>query len=79
MGKKKALPIIIEDAAPELLASAIVDVANSAKKLLNSGLERRAILVLIKDMTSVPLQTIEQVLDAASRLDRYVKRKAPGV
>lgn len=61
----------------KVMEQAIVDVAEAARKLLNSRLSKRAILVLIKDsMTGqgVPMKDIELVLDCAAKLDkRYLK------
>lgn len=61
----------------QLMEQSILDVANAARKLLNSKLSKRAILVLIKDSmrgTGLPLKDIELVLDCASKLDkRYLK------
>lgn len=63
----------------EIMEQAIVDVANAARKLLNSNLSRRAILVLIRDSMSgspMGLKDIEVVLDCAANLDkRYLKNK----
>lgn len=66
------------DSGPEVLASAIQEVAAAARKLLGSRLTKRAVLVLIQDEIggrTVSLQTISTVLDSASRLEStYVKR-----
>ena len=62
----------------KIMEDAIVEVATAARKLLNSKLTKRAVLVLIKDSmsgTGVPMKDIELVLDCASRLDkRYLKQ-----
>jgi hypothetical protein len=69
-------PIIkLDTDAPEILASAIIEVADSAKALLTSRLSGRAILVLLKDQTGLPMADIEKVLVAASELGRYVKKR----
>lgn len=61
----------------EIMEQAIVDVATAARKLLNSKLTKRAILVLIRDSiigNNIGLKDIEVVLDCASKLDkRYLK------
>lgn len=69
-------PVIkLDTEAPEILASAIVEVADAAKSLLASRLSGRAILVLLKDSTGLPMADIEKILVAASELGRYVKKR----
>lgn len=60
------------DTAPAILASAITDVAEAAKKLLGGPLKRRTIVVLLQDSigTGITKKQIEQVLDAAAELKR---------
>lgn len=68
-------PVVkIDNVAPEILATAIVDVAKAAKALLGSRLSKRALLVLLHDKTKIPYVTIERVLDAAADLGSFVKR-----
>jgi hypothetical protein len=58
----------------KLLASAIQEVADSAKKLLNGPLKMKAIVTLIQDDTKIPKRTIEDVLMSAADLARrYLK------
>lgn len=61
----------------QIMEQAIVDVATAAKKLLNSKLSKRAILVLIKDSivgNHIGLKDIEVILDCAANLGkRYLK------
>lgn len=72
---KAAKPAIkIDTDSPEILASAIIEIAKSAKALLSSRLSGRAILVLLKDSTGLPMSDIEKVLVAASELGVYVKK-----
>lgn len=70
---KQPPPVIVndDDQAPEMLASSIRKTAESAERLLNSGLTMRAICVLIRDATNLPLGEIERVLRAARELSRY--------
>jgi hypothetical protein len=73
----KPKPVIeLGDTDPDLLASAIVDVAAGAKKLLGSRLSRRAILILIQDKAvgKHSLADIEAILNAAADLGSYVRR-----
>lgn len=61
----------------EIIAQAIIDVAAAAKKLKESKLKERAILLLIQDSIegSCALGTIRAVLDSAANLDkRYIKQ-----
>lgn len=60
----------------EVIAKAIIEVAEAARKLNGSKLKRRAVVLLLKDMTgnSVSNRDIEMVLDCAAELDkRYIK------
>jgi hypothetical protein len=73
----KPKPLIeMGETDPNLLASAIVDVAAGAKKLLASRLNKRAILLLVQDKCAakVSLRDIEQVLTAATELGSYVRQ-----
>lgn len=76
MNAKKKEPIVVldEGQTPEILASAIKDVADAAKKLLSTRLTKRAILVLLKDMSGQPMHVIESILDNAASLDRFIKK-----
>lgn len=76
MKKKTDKKPVIEmgDMSADLLAESIVDVAKSAKRLLNSKLSTRAIYLLIKDDSGVPIDSIKKVLNSAAELDKYVKR-----
>lgn len=64
--------IVLDEVDPDILASAIVDVSNAAKKLLNSRLSKRAIAILIRDACkgNRSLCDILEVLDAAENLSR---------
>lgn len=59
----------------EIIASAIIEVADACIKLNTSKLNRRAVLLLLKDMTGLPMSDIGKVLDAAPKLkDTYLKK-----
>jgi len=67
MKKKPDVKIIAsadDDVPPEILARAIVNLSEAAAKLLRSGLNRRAMLVLLKDSSGVSHHDINLVLDA---------------
>lgn len=58
----------------KLLASAIRDVADAARKLNNGPLRMKAITTLIQADTGISKRTIEDVLASAAELDRkYLK------
>jgi hypothetical protein len=53
----------------EILAQAIVRIGEAAAKLSqDGGLNRKAIVVLLKDATGLPARDINTVLDALPRL-----------
>lgn len=60
----------------EILAENLKVIADSFKKVLNSGLSKRAIIVLIKDRcsNSLSMNQIETVLDEAANLDKFLKK-----
>jgi hypothetical protein len=70
-------PAIVDpesEVAPELLAKAIVQVSDAAKKLLGGPLKPRALLLLLRDASGVGMDDCERVLNAAADLRRrYVK------
>ena len=65
----------INNDAPELLASSIVDLSDAAKKLLEGPLKKDAIVLLLWDMTKIPRRDIRLILDSLDGLkSKYVKR-----
>ena len=67
------------EAGVELLAENIIEVSRAAKRLLNSRLTDRAIVLLIQDCCDrrVGLDTIQAVLRSASTLEAtYIKKAA---
>jgi len=52
----------------EVIAKSIIDISDAFKKLGQTRLKRRVILLLIKDHTGVSFSEIEKVLDAATKL-----------
>lgn len=52
----------------EILAEAIVRLGDAVKQLDNSGLNRRAIVLLLQDATKLSKRDIETVLNAIPRL-----------
>ena len=57
--------------SPEVLAQAIVDIAAGMSRLNASRLNRRAILVLLNDMSGVPKRDIDAVLNGLDSLESY--------
>jgi hypothetical protein len=57
----------------QLLADAILRVADAADELRRGPLKRRAIVLLIQDRTKLSQGTITAVLDALPHLREYVK------
>jgi len=52
----------------DILAQAIVDISESAKALTASGLNERAIVVLLHDHTGIPMGDIKMVLHGIGEL-----------
>lgn len=75
MAIKKVRGTIINDVEEvEILASAIVDVAEGAKKLLSSRLTEKALLLLLSHSSGVPQRECKKVLDAAANLQHFLKK-----
>jgi hypothetical protein len=58
----------------EIIAQSVIEVADAMKKISNSRLKQRAIILLIKDLTNLPMKDIESVLNTATKLrEHYIK------
>jgi hypothetical protein len=73
---EKKLPIVVkqkpeEPVAPEIIAKAIIDIAESARKALSAGLTREAIVTLIHAQGGVGKPDIRMVLNNLSDLRRH--------
>jgi hypothetical protein len=66
VAEKKPSALTPEDCAR--VAQSIAKISNAALLMKNAGLSRRAILVLIRDATNLPLADIRRVLDAVEDL-----------
>lgn len=65
-----------EEVPAEIIASSIQHISESMKKLKSSRLNDRAILVLLKDLTSLPGRDIKLVIDSISQLEEmFLKKK----
>lgn len=78
--KKTAASIKQDGTSPQILAAAIVDIAAGTRKLLDSQLSRRALLLLIQDACKpkkLSFDDIDAVLEAAASLDaQFLKSKS---
>jgi hypothetical protein len=67
-------PVIEQDeldpVSPKILAKSIISISASMKKLLSSGLNRRAVIALVHDHTKLGKSEITRVLDALDDLAR---------
>jgi hypothetical protein len=79
MAKTKDQPIVVkqneDNPEPmELIAASIIEISTAFKKMNASKLKPRTLFLLIRDMTNLPLTTIEKVLNAAQSLEKtYLK------
>lgn len=75
--KTKPAPAVtgLDDVGPEIIAQSIVDIATGMKAITASRLSRRALIVLLKDVSGVSHSNIIKVLDALEDLKTvYTKR-----
>lgn len=59
----------------ELIAAAVIKLADGIDKMKRSGLSNRAIQILLHDVTKVPLRDIEKVLEAGPKLRGWMLRE----
>lgn len=58
----------------EIIAQSIIDIAEGMKKINESKLNRRALIVLLKDQTGLPGRDINLVLNSLAALkDDFIK------
>ena len=55
----------------EILAEAIVNIGHAADKLLSSGINKKAVIVLLQHKTKLPMRDIELVLNSLPQLERW--------
>jgi siroheme synthase len=61
---------------PQVLAQQLATISDSMRKLLASGLNRKAVIVLLHHTSKVPQRDIEYVLDSLETLkQRYTSLK----
>lgn len=71
MKKNAEVQVIKSEIEPEptaVIAASIIKISDGFEKLLNGGLSRRALIVLLKDQTGVPQHQIDRILDALPAL-----------
>lgn len=67
-----------ENAEPlEVLAQAIIDVAEAFENINKSRLSRRAVILLLKDITKLSVADIDTVLNCAPLLKKYYIKDLP--
>jgi len=59
----------------ERIRQSILEVSTAGRRLLNGGLNKRAIVTLIADETELPRKDIAAVLDCAANLDKLYLTK----
>jgi len=70
--KAKTVKVKEENPEPlELLAKSIIELSDSFIKIQNGPLQRRTIILLLKDCTGLAGRDIEKILDAAPKLKSY--------
>lgn len=72
---KKVEIVEVDAVGPKVLAEAIVRLDEAANKLMKSGLTRRAIYVLLKDLAGVSIGHIEMVLQGLTELKMTYTKK----
>lgn len=78
MTKKVAVVQNAIDPEPvEVIAAAVIKVAEGFQAISNSRLTTRAVLVLLQDATRLSRRDIESVLYHGARLQDYYIKKAP--
>lgn len=81
MAKAKEQPVVVkqneENPEPmEIIASSIIQISEAVKKMNSSRLQPKAIYLLIKADTGLPMSTIQKVLTSAALLEStYIKSK----
>lgn len=73
---RKTITVKVNEQNPEpeeIIAQAIIDCADGLDRLKNSRLSERAILVLLRDVTGLPIADIRKLLNAGKELRKFVK------
>ena len=75
MAKQKQQSVIVKrdeknPQSMELIADSIIEISKGFRRLSESRLKQRVIVLLIKDLTGVSMGDIEKVLNAAQQLEK---------
>lgn len=65
------IAVVLDQTTPEpteIIAASIIKISEGFAKLQSGGLNRRALIVLIKDYTNVPNYQIEKILNCLPAL-----------
>lgn len=76
--KTQTITVKRDDSQPEdleILANAIIACADGLERLRSGPLSRRAVSVLLRDLTGVGIPTINTIIDAAPKLRAMVTLK----
>ncbi len=75
--KNQTIIVKVNETNPEpleVLAKSIIEISDAFKKIQAGPLQRRTIVLLLKDYTGLAGRDIEKILDAAPKLkDYYLK------
>lgn len=72
--KTQTVTVKVNETSPEpleVLAKAVIELSEAFIKIQNGPLQRRTIILLLKDYTGLAGRDIEKVLDAAPKLKTY--------
>ena len=76
MGKVHVLQRPNAEIPVEVLATSIKEIAEGMKVFNKANLNRRALLVLLRDATALPMSDINKVLESLEQLDQlFLKQK----
>lgn len=60
-GKKRVVVDGVEETTPKILANSIIRLSEAADKMMEAGLSRRAIILLLHDASRVPKSHIDAI------------------
>lgn len=72
--RKQVVTIKSDDKNPEpleIIAKSIIDVSKAFKRLNESRLKRRVIVLLLQDMTGISINSINTILDAVPKMEEH--------
>jgi hypothetical protein len=60
----------------ELIAASIITIADGIRKINSSRLKKRAVLLLLRDVTGIGMNEIEKIIDCADKLEAHFVKVA---